>query len=35
MAKAPVFNKAVTYQMKEKVLTKMSIYFVGGVKLAE
>jgi hypothetical protein len=30
-AKAPVFNKGVTYQMKEKGLIKVSIYFVGGV----
>jgi hypothetical protein len=34
-AKAPVFNKGMTYQSKEKGLTKVSIYFVGGVELAE
>ncbi len=30
-AKAPVFNKGITYQTKEKGLIKVSIYFVGGV----
>jgi hypothetical protein len=34
-AKAPVFNKGMTYQSKEKALTKVSIYFAGGVELAE
>jgi hypothetical protein len=30
-AKAPVFNKGITYQMKEKGLIKVSIQFLGGV----
>jgi hypothetical protein len=29
-AKAPVFNKGITYQMNEKGLIKVSIQFVGG-----
>jgi hypothetical protein len=29
-AKAPVFNRGITYQTKEKGLTKVSIYFLGG-----
>ncbi len=29
-AKAPVFNRGITFQMKEKGLIKMSIQFVGG-----
>ena len=28
-AKAPVFNRGMTYQTKEKGLIKVSIYFVG------
>ncbi len=30
-AKAPLFNRGITYQTKEKGLTKVSIEFVGGV----
>jgi hypothetical protein len=30
-AKALVFNKGITYQMKEKGLVKVSIQFVGGI----
>jgi hypothetical protein len=29
-AKAPVFNRGMTYQLKEKGLTKVSIFFIGG-----
>jgi hypothetical protein len=29
-SKAPVFNGGMTYQTKEKGLTKVSIYFIGG-----
>jgi hypothetical protein len=29
-AKTPVFNRGMTYQTKEKGLTKVSIKFVGG-----
>jgi hypothetical protein len=29
--KAPVFNRGITYQTKEKGLTKVTISFVGGV----
>ncbi len=29
-AKTPVFNRGITYQMKENSLLKVSIYFVGG-----
>jgi hypothetical protein len=28
--KAPVFNRGMTYQMKEKGLTKVSIKVIGG-----
>ncbi len=31
--KAPVFNRSITYQRKEKGFTKVSKLFVGGVKL--
>jgi hypothetical protein len=34
-AKNPVFNRGMTYQMKEKGLIKVSIYFVGGVTMTE
>jgi hypothetical protein len=30
-AKTPVFNKGMTYQSKQKGLTKVSIYCIGGV----
>jgi hypothetical protein len=30
-AKAPVFNRGITYQMKEKGLIKVSLQFLGGV----
>ncbi len=33
--KAPVFNRGLTYATKENGLTKLSIYFVGGVILVE
>jgi hypothetical protein len=33
-AKAPVFNKGMTYQSDGKDLTKVAEYFVGGVKTA-
>ncbi len=29
-AKVPVFNRGITYQMKEKGLTKVGVKFVGG-----
>ncbi len=29
-SKAPVFNKGITYQTKEKGLTKVSEKYVGG-----
>ncbi len=29
-AKAPVFNRGITYQTKEKGLVKVSTLFVGG-----
>jgi hypothetical protein len=34
-AKAPVFNKGMTYQTKEKGLTKVSILFIGGIRLVK
>ncbi len=34
-AKNPVFNRGMTYQMKEKGLINLSIYFVGGVTMIE
>jgi hypothetical protein len=34
-AKNPVFNRGMTYQMKEKGLMKVSIYIVGGVLMTE
>jgi hypothetical protein len=34
-AKNPVFNRGMTYQMKEKGLIKVSIKFVGGVTMTE
>ncbi len=30
-AKTPVFNRGMTYQTKEKGLTKVSTYFGGGI----
>jgi hypothetical protein len=30
-AKTPVFNKSMTYQSKQKGLTKVSIYCIGGI----
>jgi hypothetical protein len=30
-AKTPVFNRGMTYQSKQKGLTKVSIYCIGGV----
>jgi hypothetical protein len=30
-AKTPVFNRGMTYQLKQKGLTKVSIYCIGGV----
>ncbi len=29
-AKTPVFNRGMTYQSKQKGLTKLSILFIGG-----
>ncbi len=34
-AKVPVFNRGITYQMKEKGLTKVGVKFVGGFQLKE
>ncbi len=30
-AKTPVFNRGMTYQSKQKGLTKINIYYIGGV----
>jgi hypothetical protein len=34
-AKTPIFNRGTTYQMKEKGMTKVTIYFIGRVRLKE